>query len=115
MMRPLRSFYVSSPDYTTGGYIGDPPEPPEYGADCVEVRAHTKREAIVLGVRLMRKQRRSWAEENISDGRPPWEGIRAEEAICEHGVVHFILVAGKAVEVRCPACDTERRAEEVSA
>lgn len=100
----LRSFYVVSPEYQTYG-CADPPEPPEYGCDCVEVQARTKREAQILGVRQMLKQRHSWAEDNISDGRPPWKGIKVEEAVCAHGIPDFIVFMGKTAYVTCSACE----------
>lgn len=99
-------YYVVSPESVTYFTCSDPPEPPEYGCDCVEVEARTKREAVILGVgKILREQRRSYAETNRSDGRSPFAGYRAELARCGHGYPMFVLVNDKAVSVRCWACD----------
>jgi len=46
-------YYVVTPVYETSwGVYG----PPDWGADCVEVEARNKREARVIGLRLIRKQ-----------------------------------------------------------
>lgn len=77
----LKLYFVVGPenvDYS--GVYGDPPEPPEYGCDCVMIEAENKRDAVMLGVQeILRTQRRSTAEDNRGDGLPPWAGYRAEE------------------------------------
>lgn len=108
-----RPYYVVSPEYKTS--LGGAYEPPEYGCDCVEVEAETKREAVILGVREALKQRHSWAEDNRSDGQSPFAGYRAELAVCPHGHPHFVMVAGKPVYLRsCWACN-EPTSDEVCA
>lgn len=79
----MTRYYVVSPEYETyhgGGY--DPPEPPEWGCDFVEIEADSKRDALILGVReIMRTQKRhSWAHDNQLDGKPPWAGYKVEIA-----------------------------------
>jgi hypothetical protein len=101
----LRPYLVYSPSYETYSACYDPPEPPEYGADCVEVEAKSKREAVIAGVKLMLQQRRSFAQDNLSDRLPPWAGIKAELAVCGHGYPHFQIVNGKAVYQECWGCN----------
>jgi len=103
-----RPYYVISPEYSSGGGAY---EPPEWGCDCVEVEARTKREAVILGVRkILREQGRgSWAETNRSDGQSPFTGYRADLARCGHGYPIFILVSGRAVSVACWGCEEESR------
>lgn len=108
----VQPYYVISPEYSSGGGAY---EPPEWGCDCVEVEARSKREAVVLGVRKIltearsRWRRDSYAASNRDSGSPPFAGYRAELARCGHGYPHFVLVGGKAVQVRCWACDEESR------
>lgn len=98
-------YYVVSPEYATGGYY----EPPEYGCDCVEVEAETKREAVILGVRKILKDDpdKSWAGVNRQSEQSPFAGYRAELARCGHGHPHFILVNEKPVHLKCWACEAE--------
>lgn len=92
----LRPYYVFSPEYQT--YPAGWMEPPEYGADYVEVEAQNKREAVRLAVKkILSEQNRSYAEYNRSDGVPPFAGYRAELAVCPHGSPYFIVVNGKPV------------------
>ena len=53
-MGDIKVWTIVTPEYeTSGGYYY---EPPEYGCDVVKVRARTKREALVRGVRALRKK-----------------------------------------------------------
>jgi hypothetical protein len=79
-------------------------EPPEYGCDAVEVKAYTKREAIVLGVKQMFKEKMDWVINNRADGSPPFKGIKAEIMACHHGTE----------DSECPACEYEYAAQERS-
>lgn len=77
MSRRLKLFHVFSPNYEThhATYV----DPPEYGCDVVEVEAASERDALLLGVQEMRRKRMGWVDDNRSDGKPPWAGIRVEQ------------------------------------
>ena len=51
----------------------------EYGSDVVEVEATTKRKALVLGLAKLRLQRSQWVQDQTSDGRSPFAGLKCEE------------------------------------
>lgn len=71
---------VISPEYCTsfGGY--DPPEPPEYSCDYIEIIGESsKRKAVIKGVKLILSNcNSSYAADNRSDGLSPFTGYRAE-------------------------------------
>jgi len=101
-------YYVISPSYETSGSYALC-EPPEYGADVVEVEARTKREAVIKGVKILLEKpqgygRTTWASTNRSDGQSPFAGYKAEVARCGHGNPHFVIVGGQAVYMRCWGC-----------
>lgn len=52
-------------------------DPPEYGSDVVEVSADTKRQALVKGVRELRRIGSHWLQDMTSDGRSPFTGLQA--------------------------------------
>ena len=54
----MKKWLVYTPNYEVYPALpfGDCPEPGEWGADCVEVEAETKHDAIVCGLRLIRQQ-----------------------------------------------------------
>ena len=62
--------------YPRNAYVD--PEPPEYVADVVEVDAPTKRQALVQGVRELRRTRSRWLEDQVSNGSNPFTGLKAE-------------------------------------
>ncbi len=73
----MNRWYVVTPQYESGG---SEIEPPEYGADVIEVAAPTKRAAIIAGVRLMlagsyRVYR--YCHDCRSDGVNPFKGVKA--------------------------------------
>jgi hypothetical protein len=73
----LTRFYVVTPQYESGG---DYYEPPEWGADVVEVEARSKREAVTLGVKLMLTGNRrefKWCRWQRGDGANPFAGVKA--------------------------------------
>ena len=108
----MRPYYVISPEYESAAGSYEPPEPPEYGCDVVEVEARTRREAIALGVgELLKSRCRTWPKQNREDNRSPWTGMRAEVAVCGHGHPHFVLVGGSAVYLRCWACESFQKGE----
>lgn len=75
---------VYTPTYMKypGNIWGEDPEPPEDGADVVWVEADTKREALVKGVRELRRISSGWLDDiNVN----PFTGLKAESAECEHG------------------------------
>ena len=101
----LRPYYVVSPEYEM---YSDQDEPPEWGCDVVEVEAGTKREAVVIGVRrLLGSRHQTWPKLNRMDERSPFAGMRAELAVCGHGIPHFVLVRDHAVDQVCWACKKE--------
>ena len=53
-------------------------EPPEYGADVIEVEALNKREAAVLGLRKLRQMRSDPIIDAESDGRNPFDAFKVE-------------------------------------
>ena len=102
----MRPYYVVSPEYESYRGSSDPPEPPEYGCDVVEVEADTRHGAVTAGVKkIMATQNRSYAETSRSDGANPFVGYRAEVAICGHGNPHFVMVGEKAVYMHCWGCE----------
>lgn len=99
-------WYVITPEYTN--YYNDWDEPPEIGADVVTVEANTKREALVKGVRELRRTRSGWLDDANSN---PFTGLRAEKAECEHGYCSCDLRECVERNPRwtdiCPICEEE--------
>ena len=75
-----------SPEHETHFGCADPPEPPEYGCDVVEIEADSKRDAVILGVSMLLKDHKSWASMNRQDGLPPWAGYKVEEVPTDCGL-----------------------------
>ena len=79
-------YAVYSPEYQV--VAGDVYNPPEFGCDYLEVWAHTKRQAVTLAGLWMRSMNRKhwhnwqWVGDNVSDGLPPWTGLKAKEIQC---------------------------------
>ncbi len=71
----MTKYYVVTPVYTTY-YSPWGLEPPDTGADVVEVEAQTKREAKVLGVRELRRTHSKWMQDRYTDGLSPFTGIK---------------------------------------
>lgn len=63
--------------------------PGEYGSDTAEVSADTRREALVRGLRELRRSYSSWVSDQESDGHSPFHGLKAEplEDICTKQVL----------------------------
>lgn len=76
-MAGRRRYFVFSPPFDSGawGY-----GPPEYGADVVEVETDSARSALLLGVKEMERLGMQWVDNNRSDGKPPWAGIKVERS-----------------------------------
>ena len=83
-------YTVCTPQYWD---YGDPwlLEPPEYGADCVEVESDNKRRAKVLAVQEMRKRRMLWVRDQQSDKASPFTGLEVFELECLHGICHCMI------------------------
>ena len=76
----MRRFYVVTPEYGTVIPILDAGTGPmEYGSDVVEIEAENRRDALVLGLKLLTEQNSRWVEEARSDGVNPFNGLKVEE------------------------------------
>jgi len=71
----MRWFVITPPYERYPGNAWGNPEPPEYGADVVEVEAETKRKALVEGVRELRRTHSRWLQDY--DGNP-FTGLTVE-------------------------------------
>lgn len=69
--------YTPSYEQHQGSWYGDPPQ---YGADVVEIEAKTRRDAVIMGTRVMLDMGYDWVHDNRSDGRAPFCGVRARTA-----------------------------------
>ena len=92
-----RTWLVVTPEYGEVEPVTDEGQGPlMFGADAVFVTADNKRDAVVLGVELMRRQRAHWFRH--CDGSP-YAGVKAREAQrCRHGVGDW---------ARCLDCERE--------
>ncbi len=76
-MSELKRFLIVTPAYESGG---DYYEPPEVGADVVEVEAETARDAVAIGVKLMLAGNRKfyrYCRNQRTNGCSPYAGVRA--------------------------------------
>ena len=77
----MKHWYVVTPEYGTVIPVLDTGEGPmEYGADCIEVEADNKRDAIAFGVKLMLKgkwKEYQWCKDQRSSGVSPYTGVKA--------------------------------------
>ena len=75
----MKKYSVITPEvmFYAGSY--DPPAPPEFGRDYVEVEANTKKEARVVAVREFRNRKSKWIEERRGDDLSPFTGLLVEE------------------------------------
>lgn len=78
---------VYTPQYMNYGSPFDL-EPPEYTCDWVVVEAETRRQALVEGVRELRRIGSDWILDQQSDGASPFTGLKANKMLCEHGFCH---------------------------
>lgn len=78
-------------------------------ADAVCVEARTKREAKVLGVKLMEH----WPTYARRDDRNPFSGVKAESALCPHGLCHCDIegCSNYPENDLCPECREEHDRE----
>lgn len=74
----LRRWLVITPEYGEVVPVTDEGQGPmEYGCDAIQVDAETRRDAIVLGVALMRQREREYHYFRHCDGNP-YVGVHAE-------------------------------------
>lgn len=99
MASTLKHYEVISPEMVDYGYWAEPPEPPFRGWALVEAR--NKKDAIRLSVKEPYMQ--EWVERARQDGINPFAGLKAELAICEHGVCWGCEPEGQE-EPSCPEC-----------
>lgn len=76
----MPKYAVVTPEYLIHNERYDPPEPPEYGCDYLEVEAPTAREAKILAVCEWRKRprRNNYVARQLSDDCNPFTGLKAE-------------------------------------
>ena len=85
----MKLWYVVTPEYGEVVPVLDYGQGPlEYQADVVEVEADTKRDAIVIGVALMRKNPREYHYFRHCEGNP-YVGVKAEPAPSPELVAHY--------------------------
>ena len=68
-------WYIVTPKYMR--YPPGDTDPPEYGSDVVDVTADNKKDALVAGVRELRRIKSHWIANQTSDGRSPFTGLKA--------------------------------------
>lgn len=76
-----RHYEVVSPPMTE--YFGGQ-APPETGICWAMVEAPTAKRAIALAVKS--PEFRPWVDEARGDHVPPFKGLKAQRAVCDHGV-----------------------------
>lgn len=95
---------VCTPKYRDWGWDD---EPPEEVTDVVAVEAATKREALVKGVRELRRIRSHWLQDQRSDNANPFTGLTAEKSMCAHGFCWCDICTYKLDFTECPQCLAE--------
>lgn len=99
-MSELKPWVVVTPEYGTVIPIVDGQGPMEYGCDLVYVEAETRRDALHLGVKLMKQRGDDW----FDNCENPYAGIKVLPAhVCEHGRGEW---------ERCRDCETAWATEE---
>lgn len=75
----MKRFVVVTSEYQT--YSATETDPPEWGADVIEIEAESAREAVKFGVKVMLADPRhyGYCEEQRSDGLCPYTGVKAWE------------------------------------
>lgn len=79
----MKRWVVMTPEYgTMVPILDDGSGPIEYGYDAVEVEAESRRDALILGVKLMRAnpEKHEWFDDNWSC---PYTGIKVEECFSD--------------------------------
>lgn len=70
-------YFVMTPEFNRVGSYA----PPEYGRDLVEVEADTRRKALVIGLRELKRMGSPPIDDAISDGRTPFGILTIESAV----------------------------------
>jgi hypothetical protein len=105
MSKQNNHYWVSSPLCSEIVPILDYGEGPTEDFHYVAlVEAPTKRAAIIAAVK--HPDMSDWVEECRSNNVPPFKGLKAESAKCEHGVCHCEKCKGE-----CPHCEAELESE----
>ena len=74
----LKRWYVITPEYGTVVPVLDWGQGPiEYNCDVIEIQARTKRDALLLGVKEMRRLQYEWFDDPSEN---PYTGVRVERA-----------------------------------
>lgn len=95
----LKPWLVCSPEYGVMFPIVDGRGPMEYGCDVVHVEAETKRDALLLGVRLLKAKGAGY----LRDAENPYAGIRVESQACPvHGLQYVSWITD---HYECSECD----------
>jgi hypothetical protein len=86
-LKSLKRWLVCSPKYgTMVPVLDDGSGPTEYGCDVVEIEAVNKRDALILGLKLMRKEYPDgWHNQDLSEN--PFKGMRVEEYPEEYDIL----------------------------
>ena len=104
----MRRWWVITPEYGEVIPITDDGQgPTEYQSDAIEIEADTRRDAIVIGVAIMRANTSVYHWFRHCDGNP-FVGIRAEETpvpcdTCE-GVGGTLNMETGDIAIACSAC-----------
>ena len=72
-------YIVYTPTYERGWVDTLSLDPPDYGSDIVEVEATDRKEALIEGLRELRRTRSQWIQDQQSDGRHPFAGLKVEQ------------------------------------
>ena len=79
----LKRYVVISPIYEVTSMSWDPPEPPDYGCDYIEVEAGNKQEAKIFAVKLWRAELKNkpWERRYIDyyDDENPFANLTVKE------------------------------------
>ena len=67
-------YIVCTPPYerSSAGWY----DPPTYGSDVAEVDAESPRQAKILGLRELRRKQSHWVDDQESDNRCPFNGLK---------------------------------------
>ena len=111
-MSKMHHWFVVSPEMSeVVPVLDDGTGPLEYFRDVEEVDAPTAREALRIGVPLLK----SWFREARLDGRNPWAGVKATREQCPHlGCWCNFCQPGTDADIAanggCAECNREHRA-----
>lgn len=93
----MKPWLVVSPEYGHVAPVCDGQGPMEYGSDVVFVEAEARRDALLLGVALFRKQGARY----LDDAENPYAGVKVFIVRCaQHGAVVWVRD-----HYECPQCE----------